>query len=523
MFSPTVQSFQPNDLPVSHVNGASSSIRANNWTNGTNGFSDALEKASAKEAPTDKPENDNGQQPTVEGNRTQKGDDQAIQAVPVRENRSEKKQAIDQNQAASAQNASQAADAAASAAAQQASAAQTAGSDKTPKSEVTVTVSLTGLGDDLQVSLQGLSEELLNAILSACSNATGMAQAVTLGTAKQAGNVVLDESGVESVPDNNGKPTDNDGKPTAKLPVDSADATKGMNEILSLIQALTTALQNVASNKVLPQSGQAPITDLKASDQVTHLSPKEAPVNSAPGNQGLATAFTDLVSEPSSQDASATTTNTNESVSLNGLNVIPDSLSELKLPKGTELTESVLSKVKAAVTLPGVVEGANGTAEKEAQLPSEGNGSSSLAEQGASMQTNIERQEPVAEASNTTSFGSIVTDRLAAVAEQVGLREKPLDITLRLKTEGGESLMVGLKDQAGRVIVQVRSADGNVVNFLESQKGTIVRHLEAKQISSSISISPIEEDLTKRQGREQPKNGWSRRQQPANPFVETSI
>ncbi|MGD0236852.1 MAG: hypothetical protein ABSC55_20260 [Syntrophorhabdales bacterium] len=385
-----------------------------------------------------------------------------------------------------------------------------------------MTVSLTGSGDDLKVSLQGLPEELLNAILSACSNGTGMAQAVTLGTAKQAGNTALDESGVESLTDTNGKLTDTNGKLTVKLPVEPADVTKSMNEIFSVIQALANALQNMASNKADPQSGQAPVTDLKASDQVTDLLPKETPVNGAPGNQGLATAFTDLVSEPSAQDASATTTNTNESVSLNGLNVIPDSLSELKLPKGTELTESVLSKVKAAVTLPGVVEGVNGTAEKGTQLPSEGNGSSSLAEQGASMQTNIQRQEPVAEASNTTSFGSIVTDRLAAMAEQVGSREKPLDITLRLKMEGGESLLVGLRDQAGKIVVQVRSADEHMVSLLESQKDAIVRHLEAKQISSSISVSPIEGDGAKRQGREQPKNTWGRQQQPSTPYVETS-
>jgi hypothetical protein len=438
----------------------------------------------------------------------QQPESQSVQSAAAGQNRAEKSKKTEQKPQDNT-------DTQASAAAQQASAAQTAGSDETPKSEVTVTVSLTGSGDDLKVSLQGLPEELLNAILSACSNGTGMAQAVTLGTAKQAGNAALDESGVESL-------TDSNGKLTVKLPVEPADATKGMNEIFSVIQALANALQNMASNKADPQSGQTPITDLKAPDQLAHLLPKEAPVNSAPGDQGLATAFTDLVSEPSAQDASATTTNTNESVSLNGLNVIPDSLSELKLPKGTELTESVLSKVKAAVTLPGVVEGTNGTAEKGTQLPSEGNGSSSLAEQGASMQTNIQRQEPDAEASNTTSFGGIVADRLAAVADQVGLREKPLDITLRLKTEGGESLLVGLRDQAGKIVVQVRSADEHMVSLLESQKDAIVRHLEAKQISSSISISPIEEDLTKRQGREQPKNMWGRRHQPSSPYAETS-
>jgi hypothetical protein len=169
------------------------------------------------------------------------------------------------------------------------------------------------------------------------------------------------------------------------------------------------------------------------------------------------------------------------------------------------------------------VEGAAGTAEKGTDLPSEGNGKSAFGEQGATMQAGIQRQEPVVVGSNTTSFGSIVADRLAAVAEQVGLRERSLDITLRLKTEGGESLMIGLKEQAGKMIIQVRSADENVVNFLQSQKETIVRHLEAKQISSSISVNAIEEDVSKRQGREQPKNMWGRRREPSDPNIEASI
>ena len=207
----------------------------------------------------------------------------------------------------------------------------------------------------------------------------------------------------------------------------------------------------------------------------------------------------------------------------NNLNPILNSAPEVKLPQGTDLTESLLSKVKITISLPGVLEGWNGTADKGAGLPFEGNGKSGFGEQGATMQTGVQRQEPLVESSNTTSFGSIVADRLAAVAEQVGLRDKPLDITLRLKMEGGESLLVGLKDQAGKLIIQVRCADESVVSLLESQKETIVRHLEAKQISSTISISPIDEDLTRRQGRERPKNTWGRRPEPSNPYIETSI
>ncbi len=383
----------------------------------------------------------------------------------------------------------------------------------------------------MKVSLQGLPEELLNALLAACSNGSNagqaVAQAMTAGTANQADSSASDESGLGSLSDGSAKQassSDGSAKLTLKVSLNPANIQNSVNQILSMLQALGGALQKNASNTVDLRNGQPQIDDSKAcgsqaSEVLAQLFPNGTRSSGAATNQGTNIVFRNFIAESGSQHVTTTTATDASS----GLSAIPDSLSELKLPRGADLTESLLSKVKVAVSLPGVVEATNEVVEKEAGPSSEGNGNSSFAEQGASVQVSVQHQDPLAEASTTASFGSIVADRLAAVAEQVGTRERPLDITLRLKTEGGESLMVGLKDQAGKIVVQVRSADENMVGFLESQKETIVRNLEAKQVSSSISVSPIDEDVSKRQGREQQKNMWERRREPANPYIETSV
>ncbi len=199
---------------------------------------------------------------------------------------------------------------------------------------------------------------------------------------------------------------------------------------------------------------------------------------------------------------------------------IPDS----KAVKTIDPVESILAKLKATLSVAGVAKEVNGAPENTADVPTGGgNGGKSLTPEGAWVQVSLQ-QGPPAEASNTTPFGNIVADRLAAVADQVGLRDKPLDVTLRLRMESGESLMVGLKEQAGKIVVQVKSADQNMVGFLESQKETIVRNLESKQVSSTITVSPIEENLAERRGREQQsRERWERRREPENQFIETSI
>jgi hypothetical protein len=157
------------------------------------------------------------------------------------------------------------------------------------------------------------------------------------------------------------------------------------------------------------------------------------------------------------------------------------------------------------------------------QRGSDSGATTSFAEQGASAQSSALSGSQTPDGSRGASFGSIVADRIAAITEQVALREKQIDVLLRLQTEGGESLLVNLKEQAGKILVNVKSGDERILSLLQSQKETIIRHLEEKQVTATISVSPIgNEDLPRREKREQPRHQWARQEKTSNPYVEAS-
>jgi len=72
----------------------------------------------------------------------------------------------------------------------------------------------------------------------------------------------------------------------------------------------------------------------------------------------------------------------------------------------------------------------------------------------------------------------------------VALREKQIDVLLRLQTEGGESLLVNLKEQAGKILVNVKSGDERMSQLASVQKETIIRHLEEKQVTANHLREP---------------------------------
>ncbi len=559
MFYLPVQSLEPNDLPVLQTRSDRLSFHSGERTDGENSFFHALERASAKRDYSDKQEQRIEEQPAVERNdgATREYEGQRAQAARGRQRRSERAderacertngtvsrqgnpedRTMDRDRVVDAQSPVGSRKVVVTRQAPREATAPVSSAVDSPDNDALMTFSWGAYGNTVKISASGLPEDLLVELFSALKSDFGATWAVDTATGQRL-NLAIDTGDVSS----NGK----DGL-SIKVTTDLADGSKSAGEISTLLgmlaQALAEALQKVSEAGVR-QSGQTPVSSSKAADTLTLLS-KEALANATPAvpapdqptdqlKEDFMAAFRALVSGLRAQDRQTTeqgsldgwTSGQIGSNSLVGVNLPPNVAPEVKAQQSLDLTELLFSKMNLVTPPPSAAESmsrASGFAEKGADLPFEGNGKSGYEGQGSAIQTGIPRQEAQPEASSTISFGSIVSDRLAAVAEQVGLRDKPLDAMLRLKIEGGESLLVGFKDQSGKLIVQVRCADQQVVNLLESQKETIVRHLEAKQISSTISVSPIEEDLTKRQGREQQRNLWGRRREPSNPSIQTSI
>ena len=538
MLSPTTQGFQGSDLPISLPASAPSSTYSQNRTARTGAFSDLLERASAQETHRDQQSREvqnrqDVQHPQGTEADSEQGGERTAPAAPAQHNTQADHAPTKQTAQAGVQDSMQKTtatrDAASNDPAKKSDPVQSSQTEEAHKDDAAA-ISATSSGDDVKVPLQELPAELLSALLAAIQDKIDAARCASNGTADRQDDSAQDNStDAESTTISlQGKQEDldkqcNDEKIALKIQLDAGDATKEMQQLLSLAQAIAAALQGKASNTADFNAAESEARNLTLSEKnssgvLADSLLKEAGHAKGSVSTGATPVFKNLLPDVNSSNSPSATDQPGDQADPTLLfNSTPDG----KVAKIIDPVDSILAKLKATVSVAGVAKEVNGTPESVADLPTAGNnGGKNLTPESAWVQVSLQ-QGPPAEVSNSTSFGSIVTDRMAAVADQIEFREKPSDVTLRLRTENGDSLMIGLKNQAGQIVVQVKSADKNMVGFLESQKETIVRNLEAKQVSSTISVRPIEEDLARRQDRQQQRNSWGRRREPSNPNIET--
>jgi len=104
-----------------------------------------------------------------------------------------------------------------------------------------------------------------------------------------------------------------------------------------------------------------------------------------------------------------------------------------------------------------------------------------------------------------TPFASIMTDRIEKIVEQYANKSASMDMVVRLKIDEKETLLVALKDQGQRVIVEVKTTNEGMGNFLQSQKEEIARQLEGKNIYANIYVDVQNENREKREQRDNQK------------------
>jgi adenylylsulfate kinase-like enzyme len=89
--------------------------------------------------------------------------------------------------------------------------------------------------------------------------------------------------------------------------------------------------------------------------------------------------------------------------------------------------------------------------------------------------------------------------------EQYTNKSASMDMVVRLKIDEKETLLVALKDQGQRVIVEVKTTNEGMGNFLQSQKEEIARQLEGKNIYANIYVDVQNENREKRDQRDNQK------------------
>lgn len=114
-------------------------------------------------------------------------------------------------------------------------------------------------------------------------------------------------------------------------------------------------------------------------------------------------------------------------------------------------------------------------------------------------------------------FGAMMVDKIEKMTEQFAGRNINMDMVVRLKIDEKDTLLVGLKEDGGRVTVELRSTNENMMNLLQSQKEDITKNLEAKNIHASIHVD-LNQDGSGRRDRKNDGGGKDEDEQDGQDF-----
>lgn len=119
-------------------------------------------------------------------------------------------------------------------------------------------------------------------------------------------------------------------------------------------------------------------------------------------------------------------------------------------------------------------------------------------------------------------FGSMMVEKIEKLTEHFAGRNMNMDMTVRLKIDDNETVLVGLREEGSSVRVEVRTASESTMNFLQSQKEDITRSLENRNIQTTIHVD-IDQDAEGRRQQKQHRDageGETAEQQDFGSFFE---
>jgi hypothetical protein len=125
-----------------------------------------------------------------------------------------------------------------------------------------------------------------------------------------------------------------------------------------------------------------------------------------------------------------------------------------------------------------------------------------------------------------TIFTSVMAEKIEKIVEQYSTKGSSMDMIVRLKINDNDTLLVGLKNDGQRVMVDVRSTSGNIMNIMQTQKDDIIRNLEEKNIFTNIYVDPDGNGSFERREARQDNQRNSKekaRQDDFIEFLETSV
>lgn len=116
-------------------------------------------------------------------------------------------------------------------------------------------------------------------------------------------------------------------------------------------------------------------------------------------------------------------------------------------------------------------------------------------------QRNNEQHKSEIHTAGKSAFGAMMIDKIEKITEQYSGKNLGMDMTVKLKINDNETILVGLRDEGSSVTVEVKTANENTMNFIHSQKDDVMKNLQDKHIMTTIHVA-IDQDTQGRQQRD---------------------
>jgi hypothetical protein len=131
-------------------------------------------------------------------------------------------------------------------------------------------------------------------------------------------------------------------------------------------------------------------------------------------------------------------------------------------------------------------------------------------ENGMGLQGNARpdtQHKPEVHAAAKNDFSTMMIDKIEKITEQYAGKNLGMDMTVKLKINDNETILVGLRDEGTRVTVEVKTANENTLNFIQSQKSDLVKSLEDKHIMTTIHVDIDQDAQNRREQEKRRENG----------------
>jgi hypothetical protein len=311
--------------------------------------------------------------------------------------------------------------------------------------------------------------------------------------------------------------------------VATSDAANGADSLPKTPPATDTGAEGSKSETASMAAGPSLFTSKNQADQRTGLSEDYLLLNSRQGKTDSESPFLKDILEvlETSSTATAATNSTNAQAGTDTRSFtgqIPDGNSRkqdtpaqgsatemLFSSEGNKTAQTDLADTLGPMTPASAKAGAAAYEDREEKSQKAGakietsdkNGDASPYTNAGSQGTGALHAKEAASSSQGAPSASAMANKIEEMINSQSNKHQSMDMVLRLQVNDRETILVGLKNEGDKVVVEVKGGSESLMSMLQSQKGEITRELESKLIYATINVDTNGESAYQERNRQE--------------------